>query len=122
MGALNHLSARNRTRGSILSLVIALSGMSQALFAATSTEPTMSGQRAHGQVRSVALFYGTPLPIDALSRFDWVVVEPAHVDVSEIEALRRAHVRVFAYLSVGEARRDASVDPEWVLGTDDRWD
>src|SRR5688500_20289763 len=122
MGVFSRPCACQKTRVSIISFLIALGGMGHGLFAATMTEPASSTRGMNPQVRSVALFYGTPLPVEALSRFDWVVVEPGNVDASELEALRRARVRVFAYLSVGEARRDQSIDPNWVLSTADRWD
>lgn len=50
---------------------------------------------------STAFFYGSPVPVVALSKFKRIVVEAENVkDVAE---LRVAGADVFAYLSVGEA-------------------
>jgi polysaccharide biosynthesis protein PelA len=108
MGALKRSCLHGKSVSTICFFVLALSG--HGLFAAE--RPTMP---------TVAVFYGRPLPVSTLSRFDWVVVEPGNTEPSDLEALRRAQVHVFAYLSVGEARREEPVDPKWVLGTDYRW-
>jgi uncharacterized protein (TIGR01370 family) len=98
-----------------------LGGTAHELFAAASNGTRSSAKPAHAQVSSVALFYGAPLPVEALSQFDWVVVEPGNAAPAEVAALSRANVRVFAYLSVGEARADEAVNPQWVLGKDEVW-
>jgi len=69
---------------------------------------------------SVAFFYGKPVPVAELGRFDWVVVEPDNLGARGLEALQRGGVRVFAYLSLGEAAPEA-VDPRWVLGRNAPW-
>jgi hypothetical protein len=69
---------------------------------------------------SVAFFYGKPVPVAELGRFDWVVVEPDHLDARGLDELQRGGVRVFAYLSLGEAAPDA-VDPGWLLGRNAPW-
>lgn len=50
---------------------------------------------------STAFFYGSPIPIVALSKFDRVVVEAENLD--DLTALRSLGADVFAYVSVGEA-------------------
>jgi uncharacterized protein (TIGR01370 family) len=98
---------------SILPLIVATSGVCHGLYAAAPpVEP---------QPPTVALFYGRPLPVAALSRFDWVVLEPRNATTSDREALRKAGVRIFAYLSVGEVSAGEPVDRRWVLGRDERW-
>jgi polysaccharide biosynthesis protein PelA len=69
---------------------------------------------------SVAFFYGKPVPVAELSRFDWVVVEPDHLDARGLEELQRSGVQVFAYLSLGEALAGA-VDAGSVLGQNTHW-
>jgi len=50
---------------------------------------------------STAFFYGSPVPVVALSKFERVVVESENV--KDLDGLRVAGADVFAYLSVGEA-------------------
>jgi hypothetical protein len=69
---------------------------------------------------SVAFFYGKPVPVAELGRFDWVVVEPDHLAARGLDELQRAGVRVFAYLSLGEAA-PGGVDPRWILGRNAPW-
>lgn len=69
---------------------------------------------------SVAFFYGKPVPVVELSRFDWVVVEPEHLGARGLEELHHAGVQVFAYVSLGEAARD-TVEPGWILGRNAPW-
>jgi hypothetical protein len=74
------------------------------------------GRPAFAQTNpSVAFFYGKPVPVGQLGRFDWVVVEPDHLDARGLDELQRAGVQVFAYLSLGEAAPEA-IDPGWILG------
>jgi uncharacterized protein (TIGR01370 family) len=69
---------------------------------------------------SVAFFYGKPVPVAELGRFDWVVVEPDHLAARGLDELHRAGVTVFAYLSMGEAA-PASVDAVSILGRNAPW-
>ena len=69
---------------------------------------------------SVAFFYGKSVPVAELSHFDWVVVEPGHLDARGLADLQRAGVEVFGYLSLGEAA-PGEVDPGWVLGRNAAW-
>jgi polysaccharide biosynthesis protein PelA len=57
--------------------------------------------RAPHSPPSTAFFYGSPVPVDALSKFERVVVEAENID--DLGDLRIAGVDVFAYVSVGEA-------------------
>ena len=50
---------------------------------------------------STAFFYGAPVPVVALSKFDRVVVEAENFD--DFDDLRQAGCEVYAYVSVGEA-------------------
>lgn len=72
---------------------------------------------------STAFFYGSPVPVDALSKFERVVVEAENLD--DIGDLRIEGVDVFAYVSVGEAegwRASARALPkELFLGDNAAW-
>ncbi len=50
---------------------------------------------------STAFFYGSPVPVVALSKFERIVVEAENLD--DLDGLRVAGADVFAYVSVGEA-------------------
>src|SRR6185436_13877474 len=69
---------------------------------------------------SVAFFYGKPVPVAELGRFDWVVVEPDHLAPRGLDELQRAGVTVFAYLSLGETAPDA-IDAASILGRNAPW-
>lgn len=69
---------------------------------------------------AVAFFYGKPVPVVELARFDWVVVEPDHLTAHGLDELHRAGAVVFAYLSLGETAPSA-VDPSLVLGRNAPW-
>ncbi len=120
MGALKRSCLHGKSVPTILSFLLALSSHG-LLSAVVQAQVPALAEPARSTMPTVAVFYGSPLPVSALSRFDWIVLEPGNTEPSDLEALRRAQVRVFAYLSVGEARREEPVDPEWVLGTDHGW-
>lgn len=69
---------------------------------------------------SVAFFYGSPVPVAELGRFDWVVVEPENLKPADLAALHRAGAEVFAYVSLGEATR-GSAEASWTLGHNEAW-
>jgi hypothetical protein len=71
---------------------------------------------------SVAFFYGKPVLLPELSHFDWVVVQPEHLEAKELAELQAGGVQVFAYLSVGEAAAGTPVEPGWTLGSNRAWD
>ena len=78
---------------------------------------------AHAEAQpppSVAFFYGKPVPVAELGRFDWVVLEPQGVDARGLAELQQRGAQVFAYVSVGEAA-PGSVDPRWILGANPGW-
>lgn len=53
---------------------------------------------------STAFFYGAPVPVAALSKFDRVVVEAENLPSrADLDGLQAAGADVFAYVSVGEA-------------------
>src|SRR5215468_8507752 len=82
---------------------------------------TFLGSMAFAQTNpSVAFYYGKPVPVVELSRFDWVVVEPDNLGARGLEELQRAGVDVFAYLSLGEAAPN-TVDTTWILGRNAPW-
>jgi polysaccharide biosynthesis protein PelA len=79
------------------------------------------GRAAARSAPSVAFFYGRPLPVAELSCFDWAVVEPDNVAPGDLDALHRAGVSVFAYVSLGETA-SAPLDSTWVLGRNEAWE
>ena len=74
---------------------------------------------------SVALHYGAQPPWNALSAFDWVVLEPGHHGDIAARAKAAPSTRFMAYLSVGEVHRDhplnASVPAAWLIGRNAAW-
>lgn len=92
---------------------------------AVSLTPSLGARAAPVPNSGVAFFYGTPLPIEALSFYEQVVLEADHVSREQIESLRRGGTSVLAYLSVGEVARTRSwyerVQPDWVLGENAVW-
>jgi uncharacterized protein (TIGR01370 family) len=72
---------------------------------------------------STAFFYGKPVPVDLLSEFQQVVVEPENVD--DIDPPTRKGTRVFAYLSVGEVNPSRAwfgdIPKSWMLGENGQW-
>jgi polysaccharide biosynthesis protein PelA len=72
---------------------------------------------------SVAFFYGQPVPLDALSGFDAVVVEPD--SGFDPAAQQGGHTAWFAYVSVGEVSPQrqyyAAMPKEWLVGHNAAW-
>jgi hypothetical protein len=70
-----------------------------------------------------AFFYGTPVPVSALSHYERVVVEAENLQ--DLAALRKAGADVFAYVSVGEAEgwraSSRALPPALFLGANDAW-
>ncbi|MDX8389573.1 MAG: bifunctional glycoside hydrolase 114/ polysaccharide deacetylase family protein [Mariprofundaceae bacterium] len=97
--------------------------MTIALGLALLSMPTSgSAQKA---LQSLAFYYAAPLPVDELSAFDQVVVEPTYVSKSSLLQLKEAGSHVFAYVSIGEARREKpwffDIDTAWVAGRNNAW-
>ncbi|UUD66040.1 bifunctional glycoside hydrolase 114/ polysaccharide deacetylase family protein [Pseudomonas seleniipraecipitans] len=67
-----------------------------------------SASEADQKLRSVAFWYADAPPVSELSQFDWVVLEPGHVQAADIALLRGQGSLPFAYLSVGEFSGDAA--------------
>ena len=76
--------------------------------------------------KSVAIFYGAQPPVDELSQFDRLVLEPDNIKANELKALTEHGALAYAYLSVGEVGPTrayaADIREEWVLGKNDVWD
>lgn len=77
------------------------------------------------QGRSTAFYYGAKPPIDVLSQFDRIVVEADNMTATELQGLKAEGSRIYAYISVGEIGPErsysASIDSNWVLGTNPSW-
>ncbi len=76
-----------------------------------------------GTLPSVAFYYGDQLPLDELSAFDWVVLEPEYTTKKAFQRL--SDNRVFAYVSVGEVEPSRSwmskIPEAWILGGNPAW-
>lgn len=74
---------------------------------------------------SVAFYYGSDVPVEMLSQFDWAVVEADHVGATQLNRLQKYGTDAFAYVSVGEAdqwRGDAQhVPAEALKARNDNW-
>ena len=79
--------------------------------------------RAFYRPPSTAFFYGSPVPVDALSKFERVVVEAENLD--DIGDFRIEGIDVFAYVSVGEAEgwraSSCALPNELFLGNNAAW-
>lgn len=76
--------------------------------------------------RSVAFYYADKPPIDILSQFDRLVLEPDNITATQLQQLTADNAAAFAYLSIGEVgpTRDYARDihADWVLGKNPTWD
>jgi uncharacterized protein (TIGR01370 family) len=76
-----------------------------------------------GAAPSVAFFYGAPVPVEPLSAFDAVVVEPD--SGFDPAAHAGGRTRWFAYVSVGEVTPQrawyAQIPPAWLAGHNTTW-
>ncbi|MEO5659255.1 MAG: endo alpha-1,4 polygalactosaminidase [Polaromonas sp.] len=84
----------------------------------------MSGcAMARNTMPTTAFFYGSPVPVAALSQFDRVVVEAENV--KDLDGLRASGSDVFAYVSVGEAESwrtsSRALPKDLFLGTNIAW-
>ncbi|MEX0998845.1 MAG: endo alpha-1,4 polygalactosaminidase [Thermodesulfobacteriota bacterium] len=72
---------------------------------------------------SIAFFYGRPAPVNLLSHYEQVVVEPENMD--NLDYLQAKGTKVFAYVSIGEIHPMRSWYPEipksWFMGSNDEW-
>jgi uncharacterized protein (TIGR01370 family) len=73
--------------------------------------------------RSTAFYYGKPMPIELLSNFEQVVVEPDNLE--NLDLFIAKGVDVFAYLSVGEVNPSrpwfTDIKAHWILGKNPDW-
>ncbi|MCX7086992.1 MAG: bifunctional glycoside hydrolase 114/ polysaccharide deacetylase family protein [Methylococcales bacterium] len=74
---------------------------------------------------STAFYYAQKLPVELLSTYQRVVVEPDNVTSAELAYLKKRGVRVYAYFSIGEVGPARSwlseIEPAWILGTNAGW-
>jgi hypothetical protein len=79
---------------------------------------------AQAEAPTTAFFYGSPVPVAALSRYDRVVVEAENLPQPGL--LSAGGTVVFAYLSVGEAEgwraSTTELDPKLFLGKNASWE
>ena len=92
---------------------------SATLFNGVKGLPSLAG-------RSVAFYYGATPPIDELSQFDRLVLEPDNIVEQQLVQLTAHGTQAYAYLSVGEVGKHReyadALDPSWILGSNPVWD
>ncbi len=75
--------------------------------------------------KSVAIYYGATPPVDELSQFDRIVLEPDNISREELADLTQHGASAYAYLSVGEVGPSRSyskrISDSWVLGENTSW-
>lgn len=103
---LAHIRDSLRLLHAVSLLVISLSMLMQSPHVAAS---------AGAAPNSVAFWYAVNPPLAELAQFEWVVLEPGHLEPGDIEFLRKQRSKPFAYLSVGEYDGDVT---ELVEGLD----
>jgi uncharacterized protein (TIGR01370 family) len=76
-------------------------------------------------VASYTFWYGTHPPVELLSQFDNIIVEPDHLNDQEIKALKLNGSKVLAYLSLGEwnpqRSTDQAIESAWIMGSNPNW-
>ena len=74
---------------------------------------------------SIAFYYAQHIPVDELSQFEQIVVDPDHISDKEIIKLKQYGGKVIAYVSVGESerwRQDYSqIDKKLFTGVNKSW-
>ncbi len=75
--------------------------------------------------KSIAFYYGPNPPVNALSQFDRLVLEPENVYPSQLKALKRNGTVLYSYLSVGEVGEHRNwfdrISEDSVVGTNADW-
>jgi uncharacterized protein (TIGR01370 family) len=74
---------------------------------------------------SVSFYYGNDLPVELLSQFDWMVVEAANVDATELRLLKQHGGQPLAYVSIGELDAwrgaDVTLPPTALVAENHAW-
>lgn len=66
---------------------------------------------------AVAFYYSQPMPLAEMAFYSKVVVQPDEINSDEIKWLKAHHIRIYAYLSIGESTEQQSS----VLGENKQW-
>ena len=73
----------------------------------------------------IAFYYGANPPVNELSQFSRIVVEPDNIDPTEHQSLRQHGATTFAYMSIGEIGPTRpwfnSLPESATLGTNESW-
>jgi len=74
---------------------------------------------------STAFYYANNIPLDLLSAYDRVVLEPGNASVEQINYLKQRGVTVYAYLSIGEVSEQrhwfTQIKPGWIKSQNKDW-
>ncbi len=91
----------------------------ERIAAALGQEPPIES-RLEG-IATYAVYYGKdPAEAEKLVNFDLAIVQPTLPDAL-LKLLKKAGVKVVAYLSIGEAEPGHLVPKEWILGQNPNW-
>ncbi len=74
---------------------------------------------------STAFYYANHIPLDLLSAYDRVVLEPENASTQQVNDLKQRGVTVYAYLSIGEVSEQrhwfAQIQPSWIKSRNKNW-
>ncbi len=77
-------------------------------------------------VPRIAFYYAGNIPVDELSQFDQIVVDPGQISNDEIIKLKQYGGKVIAYVSVGESERwrddYTEINKDLFMGVNKGWD
>ena len=95
------------------------------LFSMLAMEPGVTAAGQKTPLKSIAFYYGPNPPVNALSQFDRLVLEPENIQPSELVQLKRNGAVAYSYLSVGEVGEHRNwydrIPHDAVVGTNGDW-
>lgn len=78
----------------------------------------------NAQIRSVAFFYGINPPIEELSKYQIVVLQPGAINQELLKAFHDKECKVYCYFSIGEVAKSATYYNEveaYTIGDNPHW-
>ncbi|MFK7891939.1 MAG: endo alpha-1,4 polygalactosaminidase [Granulosicoccus sp.] len=113
-------TADNRATGVTLSGgALALRGAGKSI----AHQRVRTDRPLHG--RSTAFYYAAQPPVDILSQFDRLVLEPDNISADQLAGLGSHGAITFAYLSIGEVGPSRSyakdINSDWIVGKNAAW-
>ncbi len=81
---------------------------------------------ASWEFSGMGFYYGSHVPVDELSQFEWVILEPAHVDREQLKIFKERGSVPISYLSLGEVNSKrafrAQLPKELYLDKNSAWE